>query len=51
MKKYISPIAKSISLEGENMIAVSGGVSTTSYDGPVMSNQRDASSSIWGDED
>lgn len=51
MKKYISPIAKSISLEGENMIAVSGGVSATRYNGDVMSNERETTSSnIWGED-
>ena len=51
MKKYIAPNAKTILLGSESSIMVlTGSINTQAEDVDVMSNERTASSSIWGEE-
>lgn len=52
-KNYIIPTAKSIRLDAETLIALSGGDTseTPMGGGSSMSNERTPSHSIWGDED
>lgn len=51
-KAYIIPAVKNIQLDLEALVALSGGElsNTEKGGGSTMSNQRDASSSIWGEE-
>lgn len=51
MKTYTTPVAKCITLSFEGMIAESLTYDTTKTGSQNLSNQRDASSNIWGDED
>ena len=51
MKRYYAPVAKTITLDSETLIAASKPGFEGGNTEENCSNHRTASSSIWGDED